>query len=377
MNILFSITYFHPYVSGLSICAKRIADGLILAGHKVNVAAIRHDASLPENEQIGGLSIKRSNILFRVSKGFISLSYVLDIFRAVRRADTILCHLPQPESIIPALLGRLMGKRVVVLYHCELELPPGVLNWTIQSLVDLSHLITLFLAHRVVAYTMDYANSSRLLPLFKNKLTEIRPPIPELEECTLLTEQIAKRIGDADIVIGVAARLAREKGIEYLIDSLPLLNNRFPGKIVKIVIAGPTDPVGEASYKMFIEKKVATYAGQIVFLGTIPSEHMASFYRSIDILAVPSVNRTEAFGLVQIEAMREGVPVVVSDLPGVRVPVRETGRGMVVPIRDSKAIANAISLLVDSGINNEIWNTANDQYVLAKAVSQYEQVLAS
>lgn len=377
MNILFSITYFHPYVSGLSICAKRIADGLVLAGHSVNVVAIRHDASLPEEEQIGGVSVTRSNTLFRVSKGFFSLSYVLDSFRAVRRADAVLCHLPQPESVVPALFARLMGKKVTILYHCELELAPGAINWIVQSLVDLSHLITLRLAHRVVAYTEDYAESSRLLPSFKSKLTEIRPPIPELEECKVLTEQVAKSIGEADIVIGVAARLAREKGIEHLIDSLPVLNSRFPGKIVKIAIAGPTDPVGEANYKRFIEKKVATHAGQIVFLGTIPSERMASFYRSIDILAVPSVNRTEAFGLVQIEAMRLGVPVVVSDLPGVRVPVRETGRGIVVPIGESKAIAHAIALLVDSSVNSREWDTENDRYDPPKAVAQYEEVLSS
>lgn len=375
MNILFTITYFHPYISGLSICAKRIADGLVLAGHKVNVSAIRHDRSLPENEQIDGLSIKRSNVAFRISKGFFSLSYIFDILKAVRNADTILCHLPQAESIIPAIFGRLMGKRVTVLYHCELDLPKGTISWTIQLLVDLSHCLTILLAHRVVAYTTDYANSSRLFRLFSKKLTEIRPPIPALDECAPLTAKISNNIGRADIVIGVAARLASEKGIEYLIDSIPMLSSVFPGKIVKIVIAGPTNPVGEENYKSFIENKVSTYCDNIVFLGSIPPEHMASFYRAIDILAVPSVNRTEAFGLVQIEAMREGVPVVVSDLPGVRIPVQETGRGRIVPIRDSSAIAQAIEQIIGSSANNKIWNTKDDQYLPSKAIAQYERVL--
>ena len=54
---------------------------------------------------------------------------------------------------------------------------------------------------------------------------------------------------------------------------------------------------------------------------------MGSFYTCIDVLVVPSINSTEAFGLVQVEAMMMGVPVVASDLPGVRVPVQKQGWG--------------------------------------------------
>lgn len=377
MNILFTITYYHPYISGLSICAKRIAEGLAAAGNHISVLAMRHDAINPEIEALNGVRIKRSNVLFRIHKGFISFSYIFDAFHAVMGTDVLLCNLPQPESIIPALFGRLMGKKVVVLYHCELELPPGIGNRCIQLGADFLHIITLLLCHHVIVYTMDYADASRLHRFFMGKITEIRPPVPMLTVDRKQMTEIRKRIGSVDVVIGVAARLAREKGIEYLIDALPILKKTFPKKTIKIVIAGPKDPVGEATYKTYIEKKVAVYPDQIVFLGTIPSEHMASFYRSIDILAVPSVNRTEAFGLVQIEAMREGVPVVVSDLPGVRVPVRETGMGKVVPLRDSTAIADAMNEIINSGLKKIKWSIDTDPYEISYAIARYSTILIS
>jgi glycosyltransferase involved in cell wall biosynthesis len=57
---------------------------------------------------------------------------------------------------------------------------------------------------------------------------------------------------------------------------------------------------------------------------------------------MPSLNSTEAFGLVQVEAMSCGTPVVATDLPGVRVPVKMSGMGRIVPVADGAAIAQAI-----------------------------------
>ena len=66
---------------------------------------------------------------------------------------------------------------------------------------------------------------------------------------------------------------------------------------------------------------------------------MAAFYPNLDILTIPSLNSTESFGLVQIEAMMNGVPVISSNLPGVRQPVLRHKMGRVIPIGDSKALA--------------------------------------
>ena len=66
---------------------------------------------------------------------------------------------------------------------------------------------------------------------------------------------------------------------------------------------------------------------------------LTAFYKNLDVLTIPSLNSTESFGLVQIEAMSHGVPVVASNLPGVRQPVTMTGMGEVTPIGDHAALA--------------------------------------
>ena len=77
-------------------------------------------------------------------------------------------------------------------------------------------------------------------------------------------------------------------------------------------------------------------------MGVLNPSEMAAFYPNLDVLVVPSLNSTEAFGLVQIEAMMNGTPTVASSLPGVRQPVEMTQMGEVIPIGDSQALAQAL-----------------------------------
>jgi glycosyltransferase involved in cell wall biosynthesis len=74
---------------------------------------------------------------------------------------------------------------------------------------------------------------------------------------------------------------------------------------------------------------------------------MAAFYPCLDLLVVPSLNSTESFGLVQIEAMMLGVPVVASNLPGVRQPVKITGMGTVAGIGDAADLAARMLEVLD------------------------------
>ena len=87
---------------------------------------------------------------------------------------------------------------------------------------------------------------------------------------------------------------------------------------------------------------------RVSLLGFVPDERLADFYASLDVFALPSVNAFEAFGIVQVVAMLSGVPVVASDLPGVRTVVAETGFGTVVPPGDVGALTAALARLRDA-----------------------------
>jgi glycosyltransferase involved in cell wall biosynthesis len=142
--------------------------------------------------------------------------------------------------------------------------------------------------------------------------------------------------------IGFAGRIAREKGLEYLIEAVTQLDN--PQKY-QLVFAGPEEKnvVGESLYFQHITRLLKTNKIKYLFLGQLHQGKLGAFFKSIDILALTSINQTEAFGMVQVEAMLLGTPVVASDLPGVRVPIQKTGMGIIIPPKDSFAISQAIN----------------------------------
>ncbi len=82
-------------------------------------------------------------------------------------------------------------------------------------------------------------------------------------------------------------------------------------------------------------------SGNWRFVGSLSPAQMAAFYPNLDVHVLPSLNSTEAFGLVQIEAMINGVPSIASNLPGVRQPVKLHEMGKVIPIGDADALAEA------------------------------------
>jgi glycosyltransferase involved in cell wall biosynthesis len=102
--------------------------------------------------------------------------------------------------------------------------------------------------------------------------------------------------------------------------------------------------MGEQAYFDRLYPRIREYegSGHWTFLGNLSPVELSAVYPNLDVLTVPSLNSTEAFGLVQIEAMMNGVPCVPSALPGVRQPVSMHGMGRVARIGDSASLAEAI-----------------------------------
>ena len=142
-------------------------------------------------------------------------------------------------------------------------------------------------------------------------------------------------------VIGMAARLASEKGVEVLLHALPRVLEVYPE--ARVLFAGQYQHVmGEEAYARRLEPLFRKHEERWEFLGVLNPLQMAALYPGLDVIVVPSLNSTESFGLVQVEAMLCGTPSIASDLPGVRQPVLQTGMGEVVPVGDSRALAEAI-----------------------------------
>jgi glycosyltransferase involved in cell wall biosynthesis len=270
--------------------------------------------------------------------------------RLTRLHDVASIHLPQFDATGLAARARLMDKPSVLTYHCDLRLPAGVFNRVVDRVVFVANFAAATLADRIVAYTSDYVEHSRLLSAFRSKIDIIPPPvrvgIPGADEVDAFRSLHGGTFGP---ILGFAARFAAEKGVEVLLRALPRVLDVHPR--LKVLFAGPYQNVlGEQAYRRRLQPTIESLGGHWEFLGTLKPSDMSTFFSACDALVVPSLNSTESFGLVQVEAMLCGTPVVATNLPGVREPVRMTGMGEVVPVRDSGALAEALlRVLADRG----------------------------
>jgi glycosyltransferase involved in cell wall biosynthesis len=163
-------------------------------------------------------------------------------------------------------------------------------------------------------------------------------PKPTEEGIAALRRRVHLR--DGQRVIGFAARFAHEKGAGYLINAIPYILAEVPD--IRILFAGPyKDVIGETIW-YDLQPLIKQYEPYLSFLGTLSPAEMANFFRVCDVVTVASINNTESFGLVQVEAFMCGTPVVATDLPGVRQPVTMSGMGEIVPIEDAQALAAGI-----------------------------------
>jgi glycosyltransferase involved in cell wall biosynthesis len=179
-------------------------------------------------------------------------------------------------------------------------------------------------------------------------------------------------------VIGMVTRFASEKGVEILLDALPTILKKYPK--AQVLYAGQHENVmGEQAYFNRLAPQIREYeaSGHWTFLGNLAPIDLAAVYPNLDVLTVPSLNSTEAFGLVQIEAMMNGVPSVPSALPGVRQPVKMHGMGRVANIGDPADLAACILQVLDEpekyrGDTATIKKTYNPDSVAA----EYEKLFA-
>jgi len=348
MHILISLMYYRPHYSGLTIYTERQARALAARGHRVTVVTSRFDPRLPAREQVDGVTIIRPWVLMRLSKGVIMPGMPLWAWRLVRQADVVNAHVPQPDAALIALIGRLLRKPVVLTYHCDLRMPPGLVHYLANQLSHLTNHISAALADRIVTNTRDYAEQSPFLRRYIGKVHAIPPPIElaPVWEPDLAEFRARHGIRPGQRIIGMAARLATEKGVEYLVQALPKVLERHP--TARVLFAGQQEGVlGEEVYAQKLAPQIEQLGDHWSFLGVLPPVEWSAFFHEAEVTVLPSINSTESFGMVQVESMTCGTPVVASDLPGVRQPVRMTGMGLTVPPQDPDSLAQALIQVLD------------------------------
>jgi rhamnosyl/mannosyltransferase len=290
-------------------------------------------------ETVDGVRVTRAGTLLNLSAAPVCPSMVGRIRAA--EADLVHIHLPHPTAVLAYMASGHRG-RLVFTYHSDV-----VRQKALARLFRPVLRRALRRADAVVVASPNYLESSDVLGEFRDKCRVIPFGIPVAQfdrpdpaEVASIRERYGPRI-----VLGVG-RLIYYKGFEHLIRAMRGVRGRL-----LIVGSGPLRARLEA------EAGACGVGDRVSFLGEV--RDVAPFYHAADVFALPSVARSEAFGIVQLEAMACGRAVVNTDLASGVTFVSPGGvTGITVPPADPSALSHAVNVLLDDPALRERYGRA-------------------
>lgn len=337
MNVLQVTKWYLPYAGGVEKFVGQLARGMTERGDCVRVLTCHRKRSWRSRwEEIDGVPVVRAQSFGNVLSTPLSPAFVGHYLREVRRADLVHFHVPFPLAEALHAFHGAAGRRVVVTYHAD---PAGSRWGGLEPLYR--PVLRRFLKRADAIVTTSSAmvelatplrgleEKCRVIPLASSIEFE-RPPAGRVQE---FRRRYGLRKGRTVLAVG---RLVYYKGFHHLIEAVAHLE-------ADAVI------VGEGEMRVELEALVHTLgvADRVHFLGRVSDAELAACYQLADVFVLPSVAAAEAFGIVQVEALSYGLPVVNTDLPtGVPLVSRDGETGFTVPPADSVALAEALGRIL-------------------------------
>lgn len=365
MRIAIITPVYPPYSGGMGTLARDHAEMLARAGHDVTVLTPRKRSGLAETP---GVFVRGLRPLCTYGNAALlpQLFFALDDF------DVVHLHYPFLGAAEFVLWWKALAPRrtrLVVTYHMDL-VGTGWLSrffraYSRRILPDLAEQ-----ADKITVTSNDYAQSSLLakLPARVLKKIVVLPPSvpngrfsPNAKE-DFLPMRLERNPKERTVLfVGGLDRAHYFKGVPVLLRAFLRLRSRSPEPKAVLII------VGDGNLRPMYERLAASLGirDRVIFLGKVLDEELPAAYRLADVVVLPSVDRSEAFGIVLLEAMASGRPIIASNLPGVRTLVAAGKNGLLVPPGDDDALAVAMfSLLTKRSLVQKMGQASR---VLARA----------
>jgi len=330
MHILQLYKDYYPVVGGIENHLRLLAEGLAARGHRVTVLT-SGPGRRGEEREIGGVRVVYAGRAATLARA--PLSPELPLRLRAERPDVVHLHMPDPTGDLALALA---GGRapLVVTYHSDI-----IRQRRLLALYAPLLRATLRRAARIIATSPAYIGSSPFLAPHAAKCAVVPHGIDlapfERADPGAVAAIRARFPGLISLFVG---RLRYYKGLDQLVRAMP----EVPGHAL---IVG-----GEATVRRADLQAMARDLGvadRIHLLG--PAPDLAALYHAADLFVLPSVERSEAFGIVQIEAQAAGLPVVATELgTGTSYVTRHGETGIVVPARDPAALARAMRAILAS-----------------------------
>lgn len=330
MNILHIYKDYFPVLGGMENHIKMLAESQASRGHDVTVL-VTHPTSKTYMEKMNGVKVIKAGRIATIASTPISLS--MPFLLSKEKPDITHLHFPYPIGELSQLFfGK--ARKVLLTYHSDIVRQKGLLRFYRPFLKKV-----LSMVDQIIVTSENYMQSSLHLRDIIHKCAVIPLGIdlsPFLTNNERNVSSIKKKYG-SPIVLFVG-KLRYYKGLQYLIEAMKDVS-------AKLIVIG-NGPM-EEEWKSLVSK--IDMNEKIHFLGEIGSDMLADYYQAADLFVLPACERSEAFGLVQVEAMASGLPVISTELGTGTSYVNKSGEtGLVVRPKEPNSLRDGILYMLNN-----------------------------
>lgn len=349
MRITMINKHYPPHLGGIEFHVRDLAEALVARGETVRVLVANE---VPERleETISGVEIIRLRRQFGISSAPVAFATTSEIRKLATTTDLFHLHFPNPWGELSWLRAR-TGTPTVVTYHSDIvRQRAGLAAYRpfAERMLDRTDAIIASSPDMVEhsEFLAPRAEKCRVVPFGIHVERYAATPEIEARAAALRAQHINRKI------VLFVGRLIYYKGADVLVRAMADVDADLV-----IIGRGPLDP--ELREIAFANGAIE----RIRFMPPQPDEDLVAWYHAADVFCLPSVARTEAFGLVQLEAHASGTPVVSTTLTtGVPFVNQDGVTGLTVPPSDADALARALNqLLSDDELRVRLGDQARER----------------
>ncbi len=340
--------YYPPVIGGVEGHINLISTGLKNRGVDVEVLVSNTRPRL-DIEEIDGIRVTKAPQLGRFASAPLNVSFFSWVRKLGEDADIVHFHFPNPTGEISSLFSKLNGK-VVVTYHSDI-----VRQAKMAKLY--APLMRLFLSKmdKIIATSPNYVRSSEVLREFQYKC-RVLPFGVDLKKfewrSDMAAEVAAIRHAYGPDIILFVGRFRYYKGLYVLLEAMKSAR----GSLL-LIGSGPMER--ELKHHVAADEELKQ---RIHFLGELSDRALIAHLHACDLFVLPSILRSEAFGIVLLEAMACGKPLISTELgTGTSFVNQHKKTGLVVPPNNAAALADAVNRLLENTELRETYGEAAKQ----------------
>ena len=314
LRILHIGKYYEPFKGGIETFLRDLVESHTMQERcDLAVLAHHHQTNQPtRSELVNDVHVTRVKLWRRLVFAPICPTFLKELNRSIDRHTPDLLHIHMPNLSAFACLVSARARRRPWVIHWHADVLGSAPDWRVKILYPWYRIFEKALLKRataIICTSPPYLKSSQALEGYKHKCVVIplglRANEPESANMNHTTTGASAHSADT-LKLLMIGRLTYYKGHELLLEAIRELKN------IKLTI------IGEGELRPQIEQKIKEWglSDRVALLGKVSDQHIGTAIEHCDLVVLPSLERTEAFGLVILEAARRGKPALTAKVPG-------------------------------------------------------------